>query len=129
VKQEWGISAPWPTAPLNMNDRNHTVGQRRESYARKAAWRDLAYWLAKQARPLPQIVGRSEVTLTMFVRDPGRRRDPSNWYPTLKALVDGLTKAGVWPDDDSTHVLTAEPRFVRGADQHFTLTVTWEVDE
>lgn len=33
------------------------------------------------------------------------RADPSNAHPTTKALIDGLTDAGVWPDDDSTHVL------------------------
>lgn len=31
--------------------------------------------------------------------------DPSNAAPTVKALIDGLTDAGVWPDDDSTHVI------------------------
>lgn len=31
--------------------------------------------------------------------------DPSNAAPTVKALIDGMTDAGVWPDDDSTHVI------------------------
>lgn len=31
--------------------------------------------------------------------------DPANAAPTIKALVDGMTDAGVWPDDDSTHVI------------------------
>lgn len=31
--------------------------------------------------------------------------DPSNAAPTVKALIDGLTDAGLWPDDDSTHVI------------------------
>jgi crossover junction endodeoxyribonuclease RusA len=31
--------------------------------------------------------------------------DPSNAAPTVKALIDGLTDAGVWPDDDHTHVI------------------------
>lgn len=31
--------------------------------------------------------------------------DPANAAPTVKALIDGLTDAGVWPDDDSTHVI------------------------
>lgn len=29
-----------------------------------------------------------------------RRMDPPNFYPTVKALVDGLTDAGVWTDDN-----------------------------
>lgn len=31
--------------------------------------------------------------------------DPANAAPTVKALIDGMTDAGVWPDDDSTHVI------------------------
>lgn len=30
-----------------------------------------------------------------------RRLDPPNFYPTIKALVDGLTDAGIWTDDNS----------------------------
>jgi crossover junction endodeoxyribonuclease RusA len=30
-----------------------------------------------------------------------RRRDPNNWWPTVKALMDGLVDAGVWEDDNS----------------------------
>ena len=39
------------------------------------------------------------------------RADPSNAAPTVKALIDGLTDAGTWADDDSTHVLG--PTFLR----------------
>ncbi|HFI0130997.1 TPA: hypothetical protein ACGOSD_001208 [Streptococcus suis] len=28
-----------------------------------------------------------------------RRMDPPNFYPTVKALVDGMTDAGIWTDD------------------------------
>ncbi|HEM4634275.1 TPA: hypothetical protein U1005_000779 [Streptococcus suis] len=28
-----------------------------------------------------------------------RRMDPPNFYPTIKALVDGMTDAGLWTDD------------------------------
>lgn len=28
------------------------------------------------------------------------RMDPPNWYPTVKALVDGMTDANLWEDDD-----------------------------
>lgn len=34
-----------------------------------------------------------------------RKADPANAAPTVKALIDGMTDAGVWDDDDSTHVL------------------------
>ena len=29
-----------------------------------------------------------------------RRMDPPNFYPTVKALVDGMTDAGIWTDDN-----------------------------
>lgn len=35
----------------------------------------------------------------------GGRADPQNSAPTIKALIDGMVDAGVWPDDDSTHVI------------------------
>jgi len=41
----------------------------------------------------------SFVRVTFGVRDPGRRRDPHNYMPTVKAIIDGLVDAGVWPDD------------------------------
>ncbi|MCD4557631.1 hypothetical protein [Schaalia sp. lx-100] len=40
-----------------------------------------------------------------------RRADPANTYPSVKAMLDGLTDAGVWVDDDSAHV--AGPAFYR----------------
>lgn len=30
------------------------------------------------------------------------RADPPNLWPTVKHLIDGMTDAGLWPDDDST---------------------------
>jgi crossover junction endodeoxyribonuclease RusA len=34
-----------------------------------------------------------------------RRSDPPNLYPTVKALVDGLTDAGWWEDDDYSRMV------------------------
>lgn len=33
------------------------------------------------------------------------KADPANSAPTVKALIDGMVDAGVWPDDDSTYVI------------------------
>ena len=35
----------------------------------------------------------------------GGRADPANSAPTIKALIDGITDAGAWPDDDHAHVI------------------------
>lgn len=40
------------------------------------------------------------------------KADPANAAPTIKALIDGMTDAGVWEDDDSTHVIG--PTYLRG---------------
>lgn len=40
------------------------------------------------------------------------KADPANASPTVKALIDGMVDAGVWPDDDSTHVIG--PTYLRG---------------
>ena len=41
---------------------------------------------------------------------PNQRRDPHNFTPTVKYILDGLTEAKVWPDDaGTTH--THEPEF------------------
>lgn len=52
---------------------------------------------------------RSPVKLTCRVSQDTRRRfDPPNFYPTIKALVDGLTDAGAWIDDDLRHIPAME---------------------
>lgn len=56
------------------------------------------------------------------------RADPANGYPTIKALIDGMTDADVWPDDDSEHVIGPDMRRAtepppRG---YHTVTITLE---
>jgi crossover junction endodeoxyribonuclease RusA len=52
------------------------------------------------------------VRVTFPVHD-ARRRDPHNLAPTVKAIVDGLVDAGVWPDDTDTWVIVLDPRFTK----------------
>ena len=45
--------------------------------------------------------------VTVYICPPTRRRmDPPNLYPTIKHLIDGLTDAGWWEDDDWTRLDT-----------------------
>ena len=32
------------------------------------------------------------------------RVDPPNMWPTVKPVIDGMTEAGLWIDDDSSHI-------------------------
>lgn len=36
--------------------------------------------------------------------------DPLNFSHTIKPLIDGLTMSGLWPDDDSRHLIGPDPR-------------------
>jgi len=103
-----------PPAPLlSMNDRTH--------HAKRAPivaeWRKAAYWHAcEQLPPSPsgrRLEGKQRVKVGLPVPD-RRRRDPSNFHATVKPIVDGLTDANLWPDDDADHVTVEEPALLVG---------------
>ena len=60
-------------------------------------------------------MGPCYVRVTFPVND-NRRRDSDNPAPTVKAIVDGLVLAGVWPDDSPEWVETLGSRFDRDSD-------------
>ncbi|HEX3088151.1 MAG TPA: hypothetical protein VHQ23_05815, partial [Ilumatobacteraceae bacterium] len=120
------ITFPRPTkALLSMNDRTHW---RRKSSDVKT-WRSAGYFAAYNADerlPVTMRVGTciatynarkfpSLVYVTLDVPDK-RRRDPANFFPCVKAIVDGLVDAGWWPDDTPEWVTVVEPvlRVVKG---------------
>jgi hypothetical protein len=105
------IVFPAPDVRLSMNDRTH--------WARKARitkeWRQAAFTWSLNAvshgltRPQPP----SRVKVVFEVKDPWRRRDPHNLAPTVKAIVDGMVDAHIWPDDSSKWVTIDDPEFRR----------------
>lgn len=74
---------------------------------RTRIWRDYAHLLAKSQR-IPRLE-KAHVVAELRFSD-RRRRDPANWAPTAKALVDGLVDAGVFDDDDHTRVTGPDMR-------------------
>ena len=108
------IVFPAPDVRLSMNDRTH--------WARKARitkeWRQAAFTWSLNAvshgltRPQPP----SHVRVVFEVSDPWRRRDPHNLAPTVKAIVDGMVDAHIWPDDSSKWVTIDDPVFRKGDD-------------
>lgn len=51
-----------------------------------------------------------EILIT--VKPPTRRKiDPPNYYPTAKPIIDGLTDAGWWDDDNFAHMLEVRFRY------------------
>lgn len=98
---------PAPAKPLSLNEERRLHW--RDRTARTDPWRDLTILMARQARLARAVLAApATVTVVIPVAD-HRRRDPSNYYPVVKACVDGLVKAGVWPDDDPRYLKVTEP--------------------
>lgn len=91
------LALPWPKPPLSLNDRSQWAARYRKQQEIKA----IVKLLARNAKLRP--VEHAVVTLHYRPRD-NRRRDKDNLYATIKPCIDGLTAAGIFADDDSTHV-------------------------
>jgi crossover junction endodeoxyribonuclease RusA len=82
----------------------------RTSYLRDAAGWQARGWKAQHRKdvvtPFPQ-----RMEATAWLRFPtARDRDPANWYPTVKAIVDGVVDAGVLVDDSTRYLLGPDMR-------------------
>lgn len=91
--------APWLNANSRMDLRRQTPDRR--------AWRDAGHLYAKQAK-LPTL-GKAHITADLCFTF-ARRRDPHNYYPTVKAVVDGLVDYGLLPDDSSDYLVGPDLR-------------------
>ena len=72
-------------------------------------WRTTAGWCARTNKT--PAFAYATITMTLHFAD-RRRRDVHNYYPTAKALIDGLVDAGVLQDDDDSHL--TGPHLLRG---------------
>lgn len=72
------------------------------------------------------------VHVTATIYPPTRRHiDPPNLWPTVKALLDGLTDASWWEDDDFTHVVETSFRYggLSGVSNEYIIELSFqEVD-
>lgn len=96
-----------PADPLSINQERtmHWAARNR----RLDPWKTTTFWLARQAHLAEAVAGQAAtITAVLPVRG-HHRRDPANYYPTVKAIVDGLVLAGVWPDDTPEFVTVNEP--------------------
>lgn len=81
---------------LNANDRPHWTQKAKIT----AYLRDTAKLKGLEGDYTP-FTKKRPCGLTVTIYAPTKRRlDPPNFYPTIKALVDGLTDAGIWTDDN-----------------------------
>lgn len=98
-----------PPAVLSPNSRGHWAPKAKA--AKKL--REDAYYAAKTQ--LPGVCFQQvRATVQWRVSDPKRRRDLDNAAASMKAFWDGLTDAGLWPDDSAAHltIVWAEPPFL-----------------
>lgn len=96
------LTVPAPVKWLNSNDRLHRMAEAKLS----AVWRQ-----AGKTAGTGTAFFDEQVRVVAYVFKPRRGRyDPGNLYPTAKACVDGFTDAGLWPDDDWTHVVGPDMR-------------------
>lgn len=98
------LEFPAPAEWLNANDRLHWAVRNRLTQA----WREAATVYARRAG-LPMGLRRVHVVVEVC-RPRANRADVGNFYPTVKAVVDGLTDYGCWVDDDDSHVVGPDLR-------------------
>ena len=102
------LSFPAPTKPWRTNEDRTLHWAARAK--RIKAWREAARLAAVEARV--GVLGHSLIELHLPF-DRGARRDPMNYVGTcLKAAVDGLVDAGLWPDDTPDYVSITQPVLV-----------------
>lgn len=124
------LSYPAPSAPWTTNE------DRRLHFAVRAGrvkdWHDAAYWMLRKLQTeqqwdmvdtgrakYPLVVAEPKpMTVHMTITFPtARKRDASNLIGTVvKATVDGLRDAGLWPDDDGQWVTILEPKILSPVD-------------
>lgn len=103
------FDAPGPL--MSMNDKPNMAQRKNEQ-----SWRDAAYYAFVAAFPGKGPNGRVQppcIVHTSLPVSEDRRRDPSNFQATVKRIVDGITRAGAWPDDTPDWVDQRNPSFRR----------------
>lgn len=96
-----------PERPLSLNQARgmHWADVRRQT----DPWKLLAWSVALNAGLADVIRGEPCVVTVHIPFRTNHRRDPHNFVPVCKAVVDGLVKAKVWPDDTAQFVTVTEP--------------------
>jgi Holliday junction resolvase RusA-like endonuclease len=103
VSRSWSLTVPRAGDWLNANTRRRP----KQLAPVIRDWRDAAHWAARAER-LPKI-RKAQIIATLHFAD-RRRRDPHNYYPTLKAIVDGLVDHGLLPDDSHQYLIGPDIR-------------------
>lgn len=96
------LDIPAPTDWINSNDRRHHFAKAKLT----KAWREAGRIAAHGHKPF---TGTVQITAHIW-KIRGGRWDAANYWPTVKAIVDGVVTAGVLDDDDWEHVIGPDMR-------------------
>ncbi|MCR2051779.1 hypothetical protein NSA19_02705 [Actinomyces bowdenii] len=101
-----------------------------EAARRTRALRHSASIIARGAGLAGLGLARASVTVEVH-RPRAGRADAANAAPAVKAVIDGLTDAGLWADDDDKHITAVT--YVAGAPTRrrgwYALTITIEEEK
>lgn len=113
------VTMPLPAKVWSTNeDRNLNPYERA---ARIKAWKEAT--IVHYRKAYGRMDQAPSVVQVMLPVPDRRRRDPHNYCGTvLKAVIDGLVKAGAWPDDTPDYVGHREPVLVHKG-RH--VVITW----
>jgi hypothetical protein len=121
---EWVVTFDAPAPLLSMNQKKNMASRRFEQ-----EWRDAAYYAYVAAFPGMGPSGRALppcIVHTLLPTRSERRRDPANFQATVKRIVDGIQRAGAWPDDTPDWVDQRNPRFYTDDSPHQTVIIRLE---
>jgi len=124
---EWIIVFDAPAPLLSMNQKKNMENRQFEQ-----AWRDAAYYAYVAAFPGVGPSGRSLppcIVHTLLPIRADRGRDPSNFQATVKRIVDGIQRAGAWPDDTPDWVDQRNPRFYKDSTRQQKVIIRLEAME
>lgn len=100
---EWLLSFGAPADVWSINQRMHWSTRARLV----EQWRKGTTRAARGLSPKP---GRWYVVVSLPFRRNSEKRDPHNFTGTVvKSVIDGLTDAGLWPDDIPRYVAVGDP--------------------
>lgn len=100
----WTIEVPAPAPWLTANKRRRHWHETEDRNAWKAATIRHA-----MRHKLPRKLLRVHITALLRFRT-NAKRDPNNWNPTTKAMVDALVQYGLVVDDNARHVVGPDHR-------------------
>lgn len=98
MSRQWVLDFARPDEWISANHREHWAVKA----AKTRAWRAATAMHARAAQ-VPTLAAAHVLVEPRWCDK--RRRDATNVAPTAKACLDGLTDAGVWADDDDSHLL------------------------